>query len=64
MQTAVEMVVLRKEAEKQLTTPEAFKNPTDLIEAVEKRSLAEVAAVTAELEYRQACVQLMSLIGK
>jgi outer membrane protein TolC len=63
LQTAEEMVLLRKEAEKQATTPEALRNPTALIAATKARALAEVDAVKADLAYRQAYVNLMSLLG-
>jgi outer membrane protein TolC len=64
LKTAEQMVALRKEAEKKATTPEAMKDPTALIAAVKARGLAEVDAVKADLAYRQAYVQLMTLIGK
>jgi outer membrane protein len=62
-----EMVGLRKEAEKKATTPEAMTNPTALdalLKASKKRAEAEVDAVKADLAYRQAYVELMSLVGK
>jgi len=62
-----EMVGLRKEAEKKATTPEAMTNPTALdalLKASKKRAEAEVEAVKADLAYRQAYVELMSLVGK
>ena len=62
-----EMVGLRKEAEKKATTPEAMTNPTALdalLTASKKRAEAEVEAVKADLAYRQAYVELMSLVGK
>src|SRR5262249_28394328 len=61
--TAGELAELRKEAVKQATTPEAMRNPTALIKASKDLALAEVEAVKADLAYRQAYVQLMSLIG-
>jgi outer membrane protein TolC len=64
LKTAGQMVELRKQAEKAATTPEALRNPKTLIDAVKDRGLAEVEAVKADLAYRQAYVQLMSLIGK
>jgi hypothetical protein len=39
-------------------------NPTALMTAAKARMLAEIDAVKADLAYRQAYVQLMSLIGK
>jgi outer membrane protein TolC len=64
--TAQEMVGLRKEAEKRATTPEALRNPAALaalLEATKNRMLAEVDAIKADLAYRQAYVNLMTLIG-
>jgi outer membrane protein TolC len=63
LQTAEELAGLRKEAEKQATTPEALRNPTALIAATQARMLAEVDAIKADLAYRQAYVNLMTLIG-
>jgi outer membrane protein TolC len=65
--TAQEMVGLRKEAEKQATTPEAMRNPAALAAlmlATKNRMLAEVDAIKADLAYREAYVKLMSLVGK
>jgi hypothetical protein len=65
--TAQEMVGLRKEAEKLATTPEALRNPAALaalLEVTKNRMLAEVDAIKADLAYRQAYVNLMTLIGK
>ena len=67
LKTAEEMVALRKEAEKKATTPEAMTNLAALdalLRATKKRAEAEVDAVKADLAYRQAYVQLMSLVGK
>jgi outer membrane protein TolC len=64
LQTAEEMATLRKEAVKKATTPEAMRNPTALITATKDAGLAEVDAIKADLAYRQAYVQLMSLIGQ
>jgi outer membrane protein TolC len=64
LKTAQEMAELRAEAVKQATTPEALRNPTALIAATKALGLAQVEAIKAELAYRQAYVQLMSLIGK
>src|SRR5262249_45522486 len=64
LQIAQQMVELRKEAEKKATTPEALRNPTALLAASKARMLAEVDAVKADLAYREAYTQLMSLIGK
>jgi outer membrane protein TolC len=57
VRTAQEMAVLRREAEKKAAAP------ADLIAASKARALAEVDAVKAELAYRQAHVQLMSLLS-
>ena len=67
LKTAEEMVGLRKEAEKKATTPEAMTNPAALaalLEATKKRAEAEVDAVKADLAYRQAYVDLMSMVGR
>src|SRR5206468_7192626 len=67
LQTAGELVELRKEAEKKATTPDAMTKPealAALLEATKKRMEAEVGAVKADLAYRSAYVKLMSLIGK
>jgi outer membrane protein TolC len=67
LKTSQEMVTLRKEAEKKVTTPEAVKNPIALaimLKASKDRGTAEFDAIKAELAYRQAYVSLMSLIGK
>jgi outer membrane protein TolC len=61
LKTAQEMVVLRKQAVKQATTPEALRNPADLIKASKDAGLAEVNLVKADLAYRQAYVQLNAL---
>ena len=62
-----EMVGLRKQAEKKATKPEAMTNPAALdalLTASKKRAEAEVEAVKADLAYRQAYIELMSLVGK
>ncbi len=64
LQTAQQLVELRKEAEKAATTPEALRNPGPLLAATRARALAEVDAIKADLAYRQAYVNLMILIGK
>jgi len=64
LQTADELAALRKDAEKQAMNPEALKDPTKLIQATKDRALAEVEAIKADLAYRQAVVQLKSLIGQ
>jgi outer membrane protein TolC len=61
LQLAQEMVVLRKEAVKKATTPEAMRNPTAVLEASKNAMLAEVDLVKADLAYRIAYVELMSL---
>jgi outer membrane protein TolC len=63
LQTAQELAGLRKEAEKAATTPEALRHPTALIQATQARALADVDAIKADLAYRQAYVNLMSLLG-
>jgi outer membrane protein TolC len=63
LQSAQELAGLRKDAEKAATTPEAMRNPRALIEASQERALADVAAIKAELAYREAYVKLMSLLG-
>ena len=57
-QIAQEMLDLRTEAEKTAGTPPA------MMLAVKARMLAEVDFIKADLAYRQAYVQLMSLIGQ
>ena len=57
-QTAQEMAALRAEAEKNAGAPAA------LMAAVKARMLADVDFVKADLAYRQAYVQLMSLVGQ
>jgi outer membrane protein TolC len=57
LKTAEEMAQLRRQAEKQVTAPEA------LMAAAKARMTAEVDAVKADLAYRQAYVQLMALVG-
>ena len=56
--TAQEMLDLRKEAEKKAGAPMA------MMAAVKARMLAEVDFIKADLAYRQAYVQLMSLVGQ
>ncbi|HEY7327324.1 MAG TPA: TolC family protein [Gemmataceae bacterium] len=56
--TAQEMLDLRKEGEKQALAPAA------VMAAVKSRMLAEVDFIKADLAYRQAYVQLMSLVGQ
>jgi outer membrane protein TolC len=55
--TARDLAGLRAEAEKQAKTP------ADLMAAARARALADVDHVKAELAYREAYVQVMSLIG-
>lgn len=57
LKIAQEMVGLRIEAEK------AAAGPAALMAAAKNRMLAEVDAVKADLAYRVACVQVMSLVG-
>jgi outer membrane protein TolC len=64
LKTAEAMVQLRKEAQKQATTPEAMKNPAALLDASKDRMTAEMNFIKADLAYRQAYVELMTLIGK
>jgi outer membrane protein TolC len=63
LKTAEELVGLHKEAVKKATTPEAEKNPKDLLDASKALMLAEVEYVKADLAYRQAYVELMTLLG-
>ncbi len=56
--TAQEMLDLRAQAEKQAGTPAA------MMAAAKARMLAEVDFIKADLAYRQAYVQLMSLVGQ
>jgi outer membrane protein len=58
LKTALEMVALRREAEK------AAANAPALTAAVKARMLAEVDAVKADLAYRVAYVEVMSLVGR
>ncbi len=58
LKLAQEMVLLRREAEKGAATPPA------LMAAVRARTLAEVDAVKADLAYRMAFVELMSLVER
>jgi outer membrane protein len=58
LKLATEMVGLRRQAEKNATTP------ADLMATSKARSLAEVDAVKADLTYRMAVVQVLSLVGK
>jgi outer membrane protein TolC len=55
-----EMVVVRTEAEKAA----AKADPATLVAAIKSRALAEVDAVKTDLAYRQAYIQLMSLITR
>jgi len=64
LKLAQEIAEMRKEAVKLATTPEAMRNPTALLKASKDLALAEVDAVKADLAYRQAYVQVMSLIGR
>ena len=64
LKTAAEMVELRKEAEQKAGAAGPKANLTDLLAAAKARMTAEVDAVKADLAYRQAYVQLMSLVGK
>jgi outer membrane protein TolC len=63
LKTVQELVLLRQQAVKKETTPEAMKNPKDLIKATTDLMTAEVDAVKAELAYRQAHVKLTILVG-
>jgi outer membrane protein TolC len=64
LQTAADMVKVRKEAVTKATTPEAMRNPTDLIAANKALGLAEVDLVKAEMNYRVAAAQIMSMMGR
>jgi outer membrane protein TolC len=57
LSTARELAGLRAEAEKKVSTP------ATLMAAAKARMLADVDLVKAELAYREAHVQVMSLIG-
>jgi hypothetical protein len=57
LQTAQELAALRAEAEKQA------KGPAALMAAVKARMLADVDLAKAELAYREAHVQVMTLVG-
>jgi outer membrane protein TolC len=63
LKTAKELAELQAEAAKKATTPEALKNPAALIAATKASGLAGVELIKADLAYRTAYVQLMSLIG-
>jgi hypothetical protein len=58
LKTAEELAEMRTEAEKKATTA------ATMMRAAKERMLAEVEVVKADLAYRQAHVQLMSLLGK
>jgi outer membrane protein TolC len=60
--SAKEMVQLRKEALKKATTPDAMANPGPLLEASKKSMEAEIDFVKADLAYRMAYVELMALV--
>ena len=60
---AQELVDLRKEAEAK-ALPGAQTNPVGLIEASKARATAEVDYVKADLAYRQAHLELSTLIGR
>ena len=51
-----------KNAKADATTPDAMKNPAPLLEASKNAMLAEVDYVKADLTYRIAYVELMSLV--
>ena len=63
LKLAQEMVLARKDAEKQAST-NAVKDPANFVAAVKARILAEVDSVKSDLSYRQGYVQLMSLITR
>jgi hypothetical protein len=56
--TAQEMLDLRTEAEKKAG------DPATMMAAAKARMMAEVEFIKADLAYRQAFVQLMSLVGQ
>jgi outer membrane protein TolC len=58
LKMALEMVVLRREAEKNAA------NIAEAMTAAKNRMTAEVEAVKADLAYRTAYVQVMSLTGR
>jgi outer membrane protein TolC len=63
LRLAQELLVLRREAVKKATTPEALLNPRDLIKAAQDLITAEVDGVKADLGYRVAYVKLTALVG-
>jgi outer membrane protein len=64
LNSAEQMVVLRKEAEKAANTPAVLQNPAPLITASNNLLTAEVNAVKADLNYRVSFVKLMALVGQ
>jgi len=67
LKTAQEMAQLRKEAAQKATTPEAMGNPAaleKLLKATTDAATAGVDLIKADLTYRSAFVQLMSLVGQ
>jgi outer membrane protein TolC len=64
LKTAQELAELHKELVKKATTPEAFRNPEPLLRATKDAAVAAVDLIKADLAYRQAYAQLMSLVSK
>ena len=64
LKTAEELAGLRKEAEAKLAAAGLKANIPDLLKATKDRMTAEVEAVKADLAYRTAYVELMSMTGK
>jgi outer membrane protein len=58
LKTSMELAELRKEAEK------SAKNPVDMMKAAKDAMTAQVDVIKADLAYRQAYVQLMTLVGR
>ena len=64
LKLAQEMAQVRQEAEKQASAANAKSDTATLLAAIRARTLAEVNLVKADLSYRQAYIQLMSLITR
>src|SRR5262249_30139668 len=64
LKLAQEMLEVRKEAEKKATTPEAMRAPTARRAASRARAPAEVDLIKADLAYRMAYTNVMTLVGK
>ena len=64
LKTAEELAKLRKEAAEKAAAAGPKANIPDLLKATKDSAIAEVDAVKADLAYRTAYVQLMSMIGR